>query len=69
MFADLGMPEFARGPPGMTLSKQAIRRTGLVMLAPLVVYGLIRPLVSSDALALGIAGAIPISYSLGLAIF
>jgi hypothetical protein len=44
------------------------RRSALVMLAPVVVYAIVRPLVSSDALGLGIAGAVPIMYSIGLAV-
>lgn len=37
------------------------------MLAPVLAYAIVRPLVGSDALALGIAGAIPVVYSIGLA--
>jgi len=55
------MPSFSR-------NRAALRRTALVMLAPVLAYGLVRPLVESDALALGIAGAIPVVYSIVLAV-
>ena len=54
------MPTFSRNRP-------AARRAALIVLAPVVAYGLARPLVGSDALALGIAGAIPVVYSIVLA--
>jgi len=53
--------------PGFPRNRAALRRTALIMLAPVVAYGLVRPLVGSDALALGIAGAIPVVYSIVLA--
>jgi hypothetical protein len=55
--------------PDIPFSRKAARRAALLMLIPVVVYALVRPYVSSDTLALGIASAIPILYSLGLAIF
>jgi hypothetical protein len=53
--------------PGFSRNRAALRRTGLIMLAPVVAYGVVRPLVGSDALALGVAGAIPVIYSIVLA--
>jgi len=53
--------------PGFPRNRAALRRTALIMLVPAVAYGLVRPLVGSDALALGIAGAIPVLYSIVLA--
>ena len=53
--------------PGFPRNRATLRRIALVMLAPVVAYGLVRPLVGSDALALGIAGAIPVVYSIVLA--
>jgi hypothetical protein len=53
--------------PGLPGNRAALRRTALIMLAPVVAYGLVRPLVDSDTLALGIAGAIPVIYSILLA--
>lgn len=60
-----------RGHPSMqfpTDTKRSLRVGAVVLLAPLVVYGMVRPLVSSDAAGLAIAGAIPVLYSIGLAI-
>jgi hypothetical protein len=45
-------------------SKRALRRASVLMLAPLVAYALVRPQVSSDALGLAIAAAIPIAYTI-----
>jgi hypothetical protein len=53
--------------PGFPRNRATLRRIALVMLAPVVAYGLVRPLVGSDALALGVAGAIPVVYSIELA--
>jgi hypothetical protein len=53
--------------PGVRRNRAALRRTALIVLAPLLAYGLVRPLVGSDALALGIAGVIPVTYSIVLA--
>ena len=53
--------------PGLSHNRAALRRTALIMLAPVLAYAIVRPLVGSDALALGIAGAIPVVYSIGLA--
>lgn len=54
--------------PGRTVSKAAVRRAAALMAAPVAAYALVRPLVSSDALGLGIATAIPIVYSGVLAV-
>lgn len=53
--------------PTMKISKQALRRAVLLMVSPLVVYAVVRPIVSSDALGLAIAAAIPVLYSIVLA--
>ena len=53
--------------PGLFHNRAALRRTALIMLAPVLAYAIVRPLVGSDALALGIAGAIPVVYSIVLA--
>ena len=53
--------------PGLSRNRAALRRTALIMLAPVLAYAVVRPLVGSDALALGIAGAIPVVYSIVLA--
>lgn len=53
--------------PATSDRRLAVRRAALVMAAPLVVYALARPLVGSDAVALGIGGAIPVVYSIALA--
>lgn len=49
-------------------SKATRMRAVLLLLAPVVAYGLVRPLVSSDALALGVGAAIPVIYGIALAI-
>jgi len=54
--------------PGLGQHFKSRRRSVLVMLAPVLVYAIVRPMVSSDALGLGIAGAVPIIYSIGLGI-
>lgn len=54
--------------PGIALTRQSFRRSVLVLLAPVAVYAIVRPMVSSDAVGLGIAGALPILYSIVLAI-
>jgi hypothetical protein len=48
--------------------KQSLRRGVLVLIAPLLAYALLRPLVATDALALAIAAAIPILYGVALAL-
>ena len=53
--------------PGLSRDRAALRRAALIMLAPVLAYAIVRPLVGSDALALGIAGAIPVVYSIVLA--
>jgi intracellular septation protein A len=45
-----------------------LRRAAVVLVAPLLVYLLLRPYVTSDAIALVLAGAIPSGYCLGLAV-
>ena len=52
---------------GLFNNRAALRRTALIMLAPVLAYAIVRPLVGSDALALGVAGAIPVVYSIVLA--
>jgi len=54
--------------PGLSRNRAGLRRAVPVMLAPVLAYGLVRPAVGSDALALGIAGAIPVAYSIVLAV-
>jgi hypothetical protein len=54
--------------PGLPLTKSSLRRSALILLAPVVVYAIVRPLVASDAVGLAVAGAIPILYSILLAI-
>jgi hypothetical protein len=54
--------------PGMQGDRRSMRRMAMSMLVPVVVYGLARPYVSSDALGLAIAGAVPILYSILLAV-
>ena len=50
-------------------ARRSMRRRALPLLVgPLVVYAVVRPLVSSSTLALGIAGAIPVLYSIVLAV-
>ncbi len=53
---------------GGALNKQKLRRSALVLLVPVAVYAIVRPVVSTDALGLGIAGAIPILYSILLTV-
>jgi intracellular septation protein A len=48
-------------------NRNALRRAAVVLGAPLLVYLLLRAYVTSDAIALGLAGAIPFGYSIGLA--
>lgn len=54
--------------PNLIVSKNSLRRVALVMASPLLVYALVRPTVSSDALGLAIAAAIPVLYSIVLAV-
>lgn len=49
-------------------ARQRLCRLALVLFAPVAVYAVVRPLVATDALGLAIAGAIPILYSIVLAI-
>jgi intracellular septation protein A len=49
-------------------NRNSLRRAAVVLVAPLVVYLLLRPYVASDAIALVLAGAIPSGYCLGLAV-
>jgi hypothetical protein len=58
-------------PPQMSgpaFDKQTLRRTAPALVAPLAAYAIVRPLVSSDTLCLAIAGAIPIFYTIALAL-
>lgn len=48
--------------------KRSLRRSGIVMLAPVAVYAVASHLAASGTLALAIAGAIPVLYTVGLAI-
>jgi hypothetical protein len=64
-----GFPVSASG--GSRPSSQALtrmRRIALGLFTPVVIYGLVRPHVSSDAVGLAIAGAIPTLYSVVLAV-
>lgn len=58
------------GPPfpDLMIPKESLRRGVLLMASPLVAYALVRPAVSSDALGLAIAAAIPILFSIVLAL-
>lgn len=50
-------------------ARRSMRRRALPLLVgPVLVYAVVRPLVSSSTLALGIAGAIPVLYSIVLAV-
>ena len=50
-------------------ARRSMRRRALPLLVgPLVVYAVVRPIVPSSTLALGIAGAIPVLYSIVLAV-
>jgi hypothetical protein len=53
--------------PGFPRNRAALRRTALIMIVPVIAYALVRPLIDSGAFALGIAGAIPVVYSIVLA--
>jgi len=68
----MGHPDVSGSPaarvPGLARNLKSRRRSVLVMLAPVLVYAVVRPLVSSDALGLMIAGAVPIIYTVGLVI-
>lgn len=60
-------PGLAPSMPGLSADKRRqLRHAALIMVLPVIVYAAVRPLVSSSALALGIAGGIPILYSLVL---
>lgn len=52
----------------LQLAKSSLRRAVLLLAAPAGVFAVVRPLVSTDALALAIAAAGPIAYSVGLAV-
>jgi len=54
--------------PGISSHRPAFRRAALMMVLPVAVYGVATQLVSSPALALGIAGAVPVGYSIVLAV-
>jgi hypothetical protein len=54
-------------PRALVVSKASLRRGVLLMVVPLAVYALVRPFVSSDALGLAIAAAVPILYGIALA--
>jgi hypothetical protein len=54
--------------PDIRSHRQVLRRAALMMLLPLAVYGIATQFVSSSALALGIAGAVPVGYSIVLAV-
>lgn len=54
--------------PDISSHRAALRRAALMMLLPLAVYGVATQFVSSSALALGIAGAVPVGYSIVLAV-
>ncbi len=54
--------------PQFSADRSALRRAAVLAAAPLAVYALARPIVKPDALALGIAGTIPVIYSVALAV-
>jgi len=54
--------------PDLMPPKASLRRGALVMVLPLLAYALVRPFVSSDAIGLAIAAAIPVLYSIALAV-
>ncbi len=56
------------GPPWPTvmIAMGSHRRAVLLLAAPLAAYALVRPVVSSDAVGLAIAAAVPIVYSIAL---
>jgi hypothetical protein len=49
-------------------ARRSMRRALPSLVVPIVVYAIARPLVSSSTLALGIAGAIPVLYTIVLAV-
>ena len=49
-------------------SRRSLRHAAPLLLGPIVVYAVVRPLVPSSAVALGIAGAIPVLYSVVVAV-
>lgn len=70
-----GNPQPARPPsgndadlvrPGYTGGRRKAARLLVVFAAPVFVYFVVRPSVSSDAAGLAIAGAVPVSYTLAL---
>jgi hypothetical protein len=65
--AHMDPPAADRPLPIPMASKDSLRRAAVVMVAPVLAYALVRPAVSSDALALAIAAAIPIVYGIALA--
>jgi len=56
-------------PAAPRSTRTSMARALLVMGVPLAVYFAVRPAVSSDAIALAIAGAVPLSYELVLVIW
>lgn len=66
MIAHANTPDAPMQMPAM--NKRSLRRAVPLVVVPVVLYGLIRPHVSSDALALGVSGAVPLLYSLGFVI-
>lgn len=68
MSGQTDMPATDTQLPDLKVSRNRLGRGALVMVLPLLVYGLVRPAVSSDALGLAIAAAIPVLYSIALAV-
>lgn len=54
--------------PDLRVFKDSLRRGALLVVSPLAAYTFVRPMVSSEVLALAIAAAIPVLYSLAHAV-
>ena len=69
MSSDANTPELTPSIQGLPANRRRqMRHAALLMLLPVLVYAAVRPLVSSDALGLAIAGGVPTLYSLALAL-
>jgi hypothetical protein len=62
-------PTRHRALSGRPLLRRRALRAGAVLAVPLVAYFVIRPLVSSDAAALALAGVIPLAYQVVLVLW
>jgi hypothetical protein len=56
-------------PRGRRRPRDVGIRVGIVVVAPVAAYGLSRPIIGSDAAALAVAGAIPLLYNMGRAVW